>query len=159
MNLSKKKLSIFVDGASRNNPGPAGVGIYITHGENLICKSGYFIGEKTNNQAEYLALLVALLIAEKKLAEELRSPPPIFIVSDSELLVRQMEGSYRVKNKEIAKIKSIIDSFLKNKSYQIKHVLRSENKIADKLANEGINKKTNLPVFIIEFLKEHEIGL
>ena len=53
---------IFVDGASRNNPGPSGAGIYIKTKDEVICKTGYYLGKKTNNQAEYLALLIALLV-------------------------------------------------------------------------------------------------
>ena len=139
-------ISIFIDGASRNNPGPAGAGVYIKQNNTVICKKGYFLEKKTNNQAEYLSLLIALLIVEKLNGI-------LHIASDSELLVRQMHGLYRVKNREIAKIKNMIDRLLENRSYTIRHIIREDNKIADKLANEGIEKKNALPLEIEEVLK------
>ena len=73
--------------------------------------------------------------------------PAILIVSDSELLVKQMTGQYRIRNFEIAKIKSIADLMMKDKTVEFKHILREKNKIADKLANQGINKKELADIF------------
>lgn len=154
--LSREPLHIFVDGASRNNPGPSGAGVYITQGKKNIHKKGYFLGSKTNNQAEYLALTLALFIVDNKFGKK---APPIEIVSDSELLVKQMRGVYRVKNKELGKIKQLAKKLLRNKTYSIGHVLRGENKVADKLANEGIDQKNKLPVQFITLMQDHGIDL
>jgi ribonuclease HI len=144
--MEKQTINIFIDGASRNNPGPAGAGVYITCAGNTIVKSGYYLGKKTNNQAEYLALLIALFLIHKK------SVKKIIIKSDSELLVKQMNGLYQVRNQELKKIKSLVDKLLKHKSWEIKHVLREKNKIADKLANEGIDSKNSLPESFVDFM-------
>ena len=145
MKAKIEQWRIFVDGAARNNPGPAGAGIYITAGDETICERGYYLGKKTNNQAEYLALLLALLITNKEIKKRKISNPKLVITSDSELLVKQMNKVYRVKNKELQKIKSVIDELLEDKSYVVKHVLREKNKIADKLANKGIDSKKSPP--------------
>ena len=155
-------LHIYFDCASRNNPGPSGAGIYITRGmippaevNNVLFKQGFYLGSKTNNQAEYLAFLIALFAVEKIL----KIDAPMNIFSDSELLVRQMLGSYRVKNEAIAKIKNAIEPLLENKKYTISHILREKNKIADKLANQGINKKISLPPEFETYLQNHDIAL
>ena len=150
---TKKKvenIKIFVDGASKNNPGPSGAGVYITYKEEVVCKTGYFLGKKTNNQAEYMSLLIALFITKQKI-KDLKIP--ILITSDSELMVKQIKGEYKVRNKELSKIKSLIDKLLEKRSYKIKHVLREKNKIADQLANEGIEKKKKLPLSFVKFYK------
>lgn len=151
-----KTWTIFVDGASRNNPGPAGAGIAITLGDEEICKRGYFLGKKTNNQAEYLALLIGLLITKKEFASRKMSYP-LLIISDSELLVKQIKGIYRVKNPQLAKIKEAVDTLLEDKTYTIKHVLREKNKVADELANKGIDTKRKLPLPFVAFLKEYRL--
>lgn len=154
--MTPTDILLFVDGASRNNPGPAGAGIHMTNGDNTLFKNGYYLGTKTNNQAEYLALLIALLIVKNKFGNEKVS---LKIFSDSELLVRQINGTYSVKNADIAKIKALIDKILKDISYAVTHVVREKNKIADKLANEGIDKKIDLPAYVMEFLREHDIEI
>src|SRR5437868_5897704 len=78
---------LFIDGASRNNPGPSGAGIFILKDGELLHKEGFFLGSKTNNQAEYMALLIGLFILKKKL----ESHSLVHIISDSQLLVRQLK--------------------------------------------------------------------
>src|SRR5436190_19558893 len=92
--MEKNIWSLFIDGAARNNPGPAAAGIYLLKNDILFLKDGYYLGIKTNNQAEYLALVFGLLIVEehRQVDDQLR------IVSDSQLLVRQLMGVYRVKH-------------------------------------------------------------
>jgi len=152
-------VRIFVDGASRHNPGPAGAGIYITHTDETLCKVGYYLGNKTNNQAEYLAVLIALLIVQPELNKRQLTNPHFVITSDSQLLVRQMSGQYRVKNPGIAQIKRVIDELLRNRSYEFRHVLRENNTMADKLANHGINTKKKLPSSYRTLLAEHDLDL
>ena len=155
---TKDLLYIFFDGASRNNPGPSGAGIYIKNKNKAVCKDGYYLGKKTNNQAEYLAFLISLLIVEKKIASK-KTNLHLVISSDSELLVKQINGLYKVKNADLKKIKKIIDTFLKNKSYEIKHVLRAKNKVADQLANEGIDSKKPLPSDFKKILENEGLAI
>lgn len=132
---------LFIDGSSRNNPGPAGAGVHLMHNAQSILKEGFYVGIKTNNQAEYLALLLGLFFVEHMV------PPhaSLMIISDSELLVRQFQGRYRVKNPELQVLYTCALHFLSDRIYTMKHVLRHDNKVADKLANEGIDKRIPVP--------------
>lgn len=127
---------IHIDGAARGNPGPAGVGVilYGPDGQALerVCR---YIGEATNNVAEYRALLVALERAERLgLAE-------VEICSDSELVVRQLQGRYRVNHPALlplfAEAKERMARF---RRAAIRHVPREANAEADALANRGIDE-------------------
>lgn len=139
---SKKNIwHLYIDGASRNNPGPAGVGIYILKNDCEYERHGFFIGNKTNNQAEYLALVLGLLL----IVDHLHPQDQIIITSDSELLVKQIKGMYRVKNTDLFILYSCAMDLLSKFSYTIKHVLREHNKIADQLANKGIDQKIPVP--------------
>jgi ribonuclease HI len=130
-----------IDGAARNNPGPAGAGIYLIKDGTPIVKKGVFLGEKTNNQAEYLALLLGLLYVKA----HINCSDTLTIKSDSQLLVRQLTGIYSVKNKDLLSLYTHIKQLLLGISAAIVHIPRTENKIADKLANEGIDKKVPIP--------------
>ncbi|MFA5074734.1 MAG: ribonuclease HI family protein [Candidatus Babeliales bacterium] len=156
--ISNVPLEIFVDGASRGNPGQAGAGVYIKQNDQEIVKEGFYLGEKTNNQAEYLSLVLAIFLALQEFTN-LDIKPKLIITSDSELLVRQISGLYKVKNSVLKQIKDLIDLLLKNVNFEIKHVLRDKNKIADKLSNEGINKKNKLPAGFLCLLNKHNINI
>ncbi len=126
---------IFTDGASRGNPGRAGAGfvIYSVEGEKLR-EGSYYLGNKTNNQAEYEALIRAL---ETAVDMGIRK---IEIRSDSQLLIRQLQGSYRVKSPNIIPLYEKVKSLLENFSdVRLKHIPRELNKEADALANRGID--------------------
>lgn len=144
---------VFVDGASRGNPGLAGAGVYITHNNVDFLKKGFALGNKTNNQAEYLALAIALFFIKQEKTQN----PQISITSDSELLIKQMQGFYQVKNPGLKNIKNLIDNLKQNTNCTFKHVLREKNKIADKLANEGIDKKNGIPQDFKILLENHGI--
>lgn len=146
---------LFIDGASRNNPGLAGVGIYILKNEAVMYKHGFFIGVKTNNQAEYLALLIGTIILQNSFVKG----DLVQIYSDSELLVRQMKGEYRVKDEELKKLQKVAFELLQSIAYDIGHVLREKNKFADSLANYGIDNKIRVPETILSKLNEHAISL
>jgi ribonuclease HI len=150
------KFKIFVDGASRGNPGQAGAGIYIQNNDTDIEKAAFHLGIRTNNQAEYLALAIALFLLQNHLESE--NKPHVQVISDSELMVKQMRGEYRVKNEGLKPIKNIIDSFLKGLNCEFQHVLRSKNKIADKLANQGIDSKKKMPPKFIKLLAKYGIN-
>lgn len=151
------RWTVFIDGASRGNPGTAGIGIYVLdESKKVIIKEGFYVGKNiTNNQAEYLALMFALLLLQKKLPET--SIPFITFISDSELLIRQMNGLYKIKNQTLAYLKSLIDSMLTNLVYEFKHVMREHNAMADSLANYGLDKKRMLSEPLVTFLREHNL--
>jgi ribonuclease HI len=132
---------LYVDGAARNNPGPAGAGIYLLKNGQPIEQVGIFLGNKTNNQAEYLALFFGLLYAKQYIKQD----DLLVINSDSQLLVRQITGAYSVKNPIIKRIYNQLGEHLSSIKYTIVHIPREQNKIADKLANMGIDKKLSIP--------------
>jgi len=146
---------LFTDGASRNNPGPAGVGIVINKDNELVEQHGFFVGIKTNNQAEYLALLIGLIRIR-----QLMNPNDLLLInSDSELLVRQIKGIYRIKNPDLKPLYKAVCSLLTNIQYDIGHVLRDKNKQADALANQGLDRKTRVPEDFLKVLYEYNISL
>lgn len=133
--VPEKRLFIYIDGASRGNPGPAGVGVIIyDEKKRLVDEICEYIGEMTNNVAEYQALLTALERAKNLAAQRLT------IYSDCELLVRQMAGDYRVKDKTLKNFYQKARENLKNfRRVEIRYIAREKNKRADRLANKGIN--------------------
>ena len=145
----KNKWHLFVDGAARNNPGPAGAGIYLTKHQKKELALGFFLGTKTNNQAEYLALLIGLILTLPKIGSD-----HLQIVSDSLLLVNQLNGIYRVKNPELQILHHKALKLLANISYDVVHVLREKNKFADEMANFGIDNQITLSYEIKEKLNE-----
>lgn len=135
------KWELYVDGAARNNPGPAGAGFYLLKEGVPVEQQGMYLGKKTNNQAEYLALLLGIYYAQQHMGPD----DSLTIKADSQLLVRQIQGQYRVKNPELARMHSVISGMLKALNFTIEHVRREHNKVADKLANTGIDKKIRVP--------------
>ncbi len=136
-------LTIHVDGGARGNPGPAGAGVVI-HSEdgNLLHESAHWLGTQTNNAAEYHALIRALQRAQRFDARKLA------IYSDSELLVRQLTGEYRVKSPRLAQLHEQVQLLLIGLSrWSVKHIRREENKRADELANLAMDRRTSVVVF------------
>ncbi len=126
---------MYTDGASRGNPGPSGIGVVILDAKRTKIKEVYkYIGEATNNIAEYAALVCGLEEAALLDAEE------IVIYMDSELLAKQLNGEYKVKDEKMKILFEKALGILKNfKSFEIKHIDREKNKEADRLANKAIN--------------------
>src|SRR5258705_1633860 len=129
------KVTAFVDGASRGNPGPAGYGVFMTTDTGEIIEICGYLGKTTNNVAEYAGLLEALAVATSEGATEVE------IISDSLLLVQQMLGVYRVKHPNLVplyqKAKSMVRGFSR---FSIRHTLRAGNKEADRLANMAVDR-------------------
>lgn len=128
---SKKTYIMHIDGASRGNPGPAAFAVVIENpdGSPPASLSGY-LGRTTNNVAEYKALLAALDHAVQNRIS------PVSIVSDSELLVRQIEGRYKVKSPDLRPLyEQAIEKIRQLPGFSIRHVPREQNRQADKLAN------------------------
>lgn len=130
-----RKYLLYIDGGARGNPGPAGIGIVILGAGNKKVKEVFkYIGEATNNIAEYSALVCALEEAKALGAEN------IVVHMDSELVAKQLTGEYRVKNAEIKVLfEKAVDILKGFGSFEIKHIDRSRNKDADKLVNKAIN--------------------
>ena len=145
--------TLFVDGASRNNPGPSGVGMYIEKDGIAEIKEGYYVGIKTNNQAEYLALIFGLFM----LAEHVQEGDTVRIVSDSQLLVRQLTGVYKVRHPHLQPLHALCRARIEKLGATIAHVLRDQNTHADAMANHGIDCKNIPPKHYSALLKQHEI--
>jgi ribonuclease HI len=129
------KLTVNVDGGARGNPGPAAIGAIVRDGEGeVLAERGERIGRATNNVAEYKALLLGIELAAELGAGELE------LVGDSELIVRQVEGRYKVKDatmKELhAQVKSALAPF---DGWSIRHVRRESNADADRLVNQALD--------------------
>lgn len=151
-------LHVFVDGAARGNPGPAGAGVYITTQDHVpLVKKGYYLYHKTNNQAEYLAFILACLHIQELIKHE----PETRVVfhSDSQLLVRQIQGIYKVKNEGLIPLHQIAQKFLRTILFTITHVERELNKSADKLANLGIDKRAKISQAMASTLETHGIRI
>ncbi len=151
---AKKKWTLSVDGASRGNPGVAGIGIYIADGNTDVIKVGFKLGKHTNNEAEYLALLVGVLLLKEKIDCKKDS---LLVISDSQLLIRQMQGIYKVKKPELQKINQAVWDQLGALKCTFKHVEREYNTVADMLANQGIDTKHLLPSTLLTVLRNYEI--
>jgi ribonuclease HI len=128
---------LYSDGASKGNPGPAGAGwVLVREGDAFLIKDSKFLGEATNNEAEYQALILGLKNALLLGIRDIR------IYMDSELLVRQITGLYRVKNPRLMicfqEVQDLLNKFSK---YAINHIPREQNRQADAMANEAIKKK------------------
>ncbi|MBZ0159429.1 ribonuclease HI family protein [Candidatus Methylomirabilis sp.] len=134
------QLMIHIDGAARGNPGPAGIGVMVNSGNGLLRRDFYrYIGKATNNVAEYEALLLAL-----REAKELQ-PAVVEIRSDSQLLVRQIQGRYRVRHPRLAVLYAQALNLIHQLSavgcrLSIEHVGRELNRQADALANRAIDE-------------------
>lgn len=137
------ELIIHVDGGARGNPGPAGAGVVIRDQEgNRIHEAGYFLGQQTNNAAEYEALIRALQRAL------LVQPQALTVYSDSELLVRQITGEYQVRSPRLADLHRQVQLLLiKVPRWMVRHVPRETNAQADRLANLAMDQQRDVIVY------------
>lgn len=134
-------VTAWCDGGSRGNPGPAGFGAVIqdAHGATLA-RLSRFLGTQTNNFAEYQGLLAVLEWALQNGKSHLR------VISDSELMVRQMKGIYKVKNPGLRPLWEEAQRRARQlKGFQIEHTLRGGNQEADRLANEAMDQARRIP--------------
>ena len=132
--MKVEKVTIFTDGASKNNPGPSSIGVIIKNQQGqAISTISKAIGHGTNNQAEYRAIIAALEEAIHLGARQVR------LNSDSELVVRHLQGKYRVKNAALKPLYQQVKQLLsKLESYTIRHIPREQNEEADNLANAAL---------------------
>ena len=134
----------FTDGAARGNPGHGGIGVILKDKNGkVIAREKRYLGKVTNNVAEYSALLACLHKVEGLLtAHEAISCSRLVVHSDSELMVRQINGEYKVKDKTLKEFFARVQSLLHDARFEfiIKHIPRAQNREADALANESIDE-------------------
>ncbi len=134
------KLTLYVDGGARGNPGPAAAGVVLwNEGGAPLLEAGYLLGTLTNNQAEYSALLIGVRAARQAGAKSLA------IYSDSELMVKQLLGEYRVKAGGLKPLfEDVQDQLLGLARWKIHHVLRDQNRRADELVNRALDAEEDV---------------
>ena len=134
-----QQVDLYTDGGSRGNPGLAGAGFIISAGGETIVSRGVFLGQTTNNVAEYTAVREGLAAAKELQAQSIR------LFSDSQLLVRQLNGQYKVKSENLKDIyfdcMELLASFT---SWQAVHIPREQNAEADAMANQAMDKKRDV---------------
>jgi ribonuclease HI len=125
-----------VDGGARGNPGPAGYGVAINDASGRpVAELSEYLGHHTNNYAEYQGLLAALRYAAENQIKALK------VISDSELMVRQMKGIYKVRHPELRKLYEQAQQLVRRlEHFEIRHALREHNQTADRLANEAMDR-------------------
>jgi len=135
-----RAIRLYTDGACRGNPGSGGAGAVLFDEQGNVVKTAkQFLGSCTNNEAEYGALILGL---KETLRDGYKN---IRIFLDSELLVRQIQGAYRVKNSRLKELmKEVQKHLVLFDGYTVDHVPRSENAVADRLANEAIDDELGL---------------
>jgi len=130
-----REIEIYIDGASKGNPGPAGIGVVVCHEGVTIKNISIFIGRATNNVAEYTALIYGLKEGIAMKAESIK------VNSDSQLLCRQLNRIYKIKNQDLLQLYNqvlLLSSAFKKMSIQ--HIRREKNSGADKLANKAVKE-------------------
>ncbi|MGA3090638.1 MAG: ribonuclease HI family protein [Terriglobales bacterium] len=125
-----------VDGGARGNPGPSGYGVAISDASGKpVAELSQYLGHHTNNYAEYQGLLAALRYASENQIKSLT------IISDSELMVRQMKGIYKVRHPDLRTLYDQAQKLVRGlEHFEIRHALREHNKVADRLANEAMDR-------------------
>jgi len=139
-----RKIKVFTDGASRGNPGHSGIGITVYDENDFIIKTyKEYLGEATNNQSEYKALVKSLDVIKKLIDKNEAEFDEIEFYSDSELMVNQINFDYRVKEPDLALLNNKFHVLMKklNKPYKILYIERAKNKNSDRLANIAIDNK------------------
>jgi ribonuclease HI len=126
-----------IDGGARGNPGPAAYGVVVRNAQGEVVKEwGEYLGIQTNNVAEYSGLLAALEYAVRENRKSVK------VLSDSELLVRQMRGQYKVKNPALRELYDRAQALTRKlEHFSIEHVLRERNREADRLVNQVLDSR------------------
>ncbi len=134
-NMKHKKLIVFTDGGARGNPGPAAAGVVLKSGGEVVDTVSRYLGETTNNQAEYQAILIGLERAKHLEAEEVE------MFMDTELAAKQLNGEYKVKDPELAKLFVKVWNLTHDfKKVTFNHICRKKNKEADALVNKSLDE-------------------
>lgn len=141
MQQPAKAVVIYIDGGARGNPGPSAAGVVVQAGDDatVLFEGGFFLGRATNNVAEYHSLLEGLTRAKALAAEQVE------VRSDSELLVKQMQGEYRVKSDRLRELFDRANQLCRSfAGVTFTHVRREQNQQADQLVNRAINLRRNV---------------
>ncbi len=138
-NAPTGSLVAHIDGGARGNPGPAGYGVAVQDGTGRpMAELSEYLGKRTNNYAEYSGLLAALTYALKHGYKALK------VFSDSELMVKQIKGQYKVKNPVLQELHGKATRMIRElDTFEIRHVLREKNRDADRLANLAMDRGMN----------------
>jgi len=153
--VAVRHFTLFVDGASRHNPGPSGAGLCIVKDGDIVFERGFYLGTKTNNQAEYLAFLLGFFF----IADYYQEGDRVRVITDSQLLAMQVLNKYKINNSALKPLHALAQRMVRLYDAHVGHVLRTENGRADKMANDGIDKKVSPPEAFIELLHSHGITL
>jgi len=131
-----RSCEIYIDGASRGNPGPSGIGVVLLDGAEVPARQlSVYLGETTNNVAEYLALVYALQEALRGGYTEVK------VKTDSELLARQINGQYRVRDPHLRLFYDLAVHLAKGfRACRVEHIPRTQNRLADRLAGQAVTK-------------------
>ena len=141
-----RKIIIYTDGGSRGNPGPSAIGVIFCNEKNQVIKKySEYLGEMTNNEIEYQAVIFALEKFKALFGKKLAKSTEIELKSDSELLIRQLNGEYKILDEKIQPLfLKIWNLRLDFKKVKFKLISREKNKEADKLANEVLNNQPKI---------------
>jgi ribonuclease HI len=132
-----EKIILYTDGGSRGNPGPAALGVYI---ETLDRRYGEFLGEKTNNEAEYAAIVSALKKVKALIGKEKSKQTAIEVRMDSELACKQLNHVYKIENEKLQPLFLVVwNLILDFKQVTFVHVPRERNQVADAEANKAMD--------------------
>jgi len=144
MNKTMEKIIIHTDGGSRGNPGEAAIGIVIESVLTGKKEYGEYIGHATNNQAEYQAVVFALKKMKQLVGSDKCKDVSVEFYVDSELLAKQMNGEYKIKDEDIKDyFLEIWNLKIDFKEVSFKHILRDKNEAADKLVNQVLDRESN----------------
>ena len=142
--MDENEVIIHTDGGARGNPGPAACAFIAEVGGRIVGKESFFLGKSTNNYAEYQGVLLAMQwIASKSQISNLKSQ--IVFNLDSELVVKQLNGTYKVKNQNLRNLNDEVIGIIKENNLKIvfKNIPREENMVADFLVNKKLDEKAN----------------
>jgi ribonuclease HI len=137
------KFIVHTDGGSRSNPGPAAIGIVVSNAKGQVLKKfGEYLGAATNNEAEYQAAIVALKKIKSLWGKENAKKSEVDMFADSELLVKQMKGEYKIENIKIQPLfLELWNLIIDFKKVKFSAIPREQNKEADRLVNEALDAK------------------
>ena len=142
-----KKIIIYTDGGSRGNPGKAAIGaVFCNEMNQVVKKYGEYLGDNlTNNEAEYSAVIFALKKFKTLFGKSLAENGEVEVRADSELLVKQLNGNYKVQDEKIQKLfMEIWNLRLDFQSVKFKHIPREKNKEADRMVNEALDQQAGV---------------
>ena len=136
------KITIYTDGGARGNPGPSAIGVVFIQEGQTVKKYGEYIGEGTNNQAEYKAVVFALQKVKQLFGKQKAKEAEMTIFSDSELLVKHLNHQYKIKERELQVLfLEVWNLMLDFKQVNFQHILREKNKEADEMVNQALDAR------------------